>query len=72
MIYKADWIDAVTHGSNEDYDRNVPLVAYGPGVTPSDVAELASPLQVAPTLAAWLGVPAPSAATLPPLSLAGP
>lgn len=69
IIYKAEWVDAVTHGSAEAYDREVPLVVYAPGVAAGDVADVVSPLQVAPTLARWLGVPAPAAATEPPLSL---
>jgi hypothetical protein len=61
--------DATDHGSLYDYDRDVPLIVVGAGVTPGVVAERVSPLAVAPTLAALLGVPAPAAARERPLPL---
>jgi predicted AlkP superfamily pyrophosphatase or phosphodiesterase len=69
VIHKDDWVDAISHGSLHDYDREVPLVLVGPGVTPGDAADLVSPLQVAPTIARFLGVAAPSGATEPALPL---
>ncbi|HTJ45233.1 MAG TPA: alkaline phosphatase family protein [Kofleriaceae bacterium] len=61
--------DATDHGSLFDYDREVPLIVMGAGVTPSVVSGSVSPLAVAPTLAALLGVPPPSAARERPLPL---
>jgi hypothetical protein len=69
VLHKADWVDAISHGSLHPYDREVPLVLVGPGVTPGDAADVVSPLQVAPTFALWLGVSPPSGATEPPLPL---
>jgi hypothetical protein len=67
ILYKAEWVDAIAHGSLNDYDRDVPLVLLAPGVAPGNDAGAASPLQVAPTLAALLGVAPPGAAQEPPL-----
>ncbi len=66
-LVKADWIDAVGHGSLNAYDREVPLLVLGPGIPAGTVSAPVSPLQVAPTLAALLGIPAPPAARAPPL-----
>ena len=49
-----------THGTPYLYDRAVPLLFYGPGVTPGVVDGPAASVDVAPTLAAQLGVSAPS------------
>jgi arylsulfatase A-like enzyme len=48
-----------SHGSPYDYDRRVPLVFYGAGVSRGAVPERAATVDLAPTLAALLGVPAP-------------
>lgn len=59
------------HGSPNDYDRQVPVIVRAPGdprwATPRVAGEPVTILQVAPTLAALLGIPAPPAATQPPL-----
>jgi predicted AlkP superfamily pyrophosphatase or phosphodiesterase len=47
-----------THGSPWEYDRRVPLVLFGAGVAPG-AAGRAATVDLAPTLAALLGVPAP-------------
>jgi hypothetical protein len=62
VLHKADWIDAVAHGSLHAYDREVPVVIYAPGVPGGDVDGVVSPLAVAPTVAELLGVPPPRAA----------
>ncbi len=54
---------AATHGSPYSYDTNVPTIIMGPGVTPGRYFEPATPADIAPTLAALLGVTAPSNAT---------
>ena len=54
------------HDAPNPDNREVPILVRAPGLSPSTV-ERASLLQVAPTVAALLGVPAPAAATEPPL-----
>lgn len=53
------WPAGTSHGSPHDYDRNVPLVFFGPGVEPGRVAGRAAPVDIAPTLAAVLGLDVP-------------
>jgi predicted AlkP superfamily pyrophosphatase or phosphodiesterase len=56
-----------THGSPWEYDRNVPVLFYGPGVTRQEVTEVGDARQVAPTIAAMLGVGPPGKAKADPL-----
>ncbi len=58
-----------SHGSPYLYDRAVPLVFYGPGITPGDVRAAAGPVDIAPTLARLLGIKAPSGLDGSPLPL---
>lgn len=53
----------VSHGSPHDYETHVPLVFSGPGVPRGQRDEKVSVEDLAPTLAALLGVPAPATAT---------
>lgn len=53
------------HDAPFDDNRRVPILVLAPGLVPRTGA--GSLLQVAPTVAALLGVPAPAAATAPPL-----
>jgi arylsulfatase A-like enzyme len=53
------WPAGTSHGSPHDYDRDVPLVFFGPGVEPGRVAGNAAPVDIAPTLAAALGLDVP-------------
>lgn len=49
-----------THGSPHAYDTHVPLMFWGPRwVRPAAVAARAEPVDIAPTLAQILGIPAP-------------
>jgi predicted AlkP superfamily pyrophosphatase or phosphodiesterase len=48
-----------THGTPYLYDRAVPLVFFGPGIAPARVPGHAATVDLAPTLARQLGVPAP-------------
>ena len=48
-----------THGSPHSYDRNVPLVFFGPGIPPARIPGQASTLDIAPTLSAILGITPP-------------
>ena len=49
-----------SHGSPWPYDRRVPLVLRGPGIEPGAVPGPAATVDIAPTLSALLGVPAPA------------
>lgn len=59
-----------THGTDCDEDMNVPLIAAGPGL-PRGAAfkRSTSLLDLAPTIAAWLGIPRPPEWTGKPLFL---
>lgn len=57
--YLAETITA-THGSAYAYDTNVPTIIMGAGVTPGRYNEPAAPSDIAPTLAAILGITPPS------------
>lgn len=45
-----------SHGSPHDYDSHVPVIFYGPGFAPGRHTEFARTVDLAPTLAARLGV----------------
>ncbi len=51
-----------THGSPYDYDTHVPIVWFGAGVPQSVRTESVGVDDIAPTLSALLGIPAPPAA----------
>lgn len=52
------WLSATypTHGSPHDSDANVPVLFWGPGVTAGQFADTVRVVDMAPTLAAILGV----------------
>jgi predicted AlkP superfamily pyrophosphatase or phosphodiesterase len=51
-----------THGSPYPYDTHVPILAWGPRwVKPGRVDTRVEVVDIAPTVAGWLGVPAPAA-----------
>jgi predicted AlkP superfamily pyrophosphatase or phosphodiesterase len=49
-------VDYATHGQPHDYDTQVPVILYGPGIVPGRRASEARVVDIAPTLAALLGV----------------
>lgn len=55
------------HGSPYAYDSDVPVFVRGPGVTPGEDPRPYTMTQVAPTIAAALGILPPAASTAPPL-----
>lgn len=56
------------HGTPYDYDTHVPLVFYQPGILPAQkIDRMVYTTQVAPTLAALLETPRPSASMMPVL-----
>jgi predicted AlkP superfamily pyrophosphatase or phosphodiesterase len=52
----------VMHGSPWSYDQHVPIIFAGPGIAAAKISRLVHPIDVAPTLAALLNIPAPAAA----------
>jgi len=50
----------VMHGSPWAYDTYVPIIFSGPGIDASTIYRTAHPVDVAPTLAAYLGIKPPS------------
>jgi predicted AlkP superfamily pyrophosphatase or phosphodiesterase len=48
-----------THGAPYGYDRRVPVLFAGPGITPGRYMSPASPADIAPTLAAIIGITLP-------------
>ena len=53
------WEFGTSHGSPHAYDRDVPLVFFGAGVTPGRVDESAFTVDIAPTLADLLRIETP-------------
>ncbi len=53
---------AATHGSPWSYDTFVPILFAGPGIRPGVVHRPVAPTAIASTLAAYLGLKAPSGA----------
>jgi predicted AlkP superfamily pyrophosphatase or phosphodiesterase len=49
-----------THGSPYYYDRHVPLIFFGAGISPGVSSERVATVDVAPTLAGLTGIPIPS------------
>ena len=58
---------AVMHGSPWRYDTHVPIIFSGPGIDGKKVSRLVHPVDVAPTLATYLGMSPPGAAQGEPL-----
>ncbi|MHC4573815.1 MAG: alkaline phosphatase family protein [Planctomycetota bacterium] len=59
---------AAMHGSPWRYDTHVPIIFAGPKIRSQTVHRLVHPVDVAPTLAAYLGITPPSSANGVPLS----
>ena len=47
------------HGSVYDYDRNIPLVFFGPGIVPGASLAPAFSVDIGTTIADLLGIPTP-------------
>ena len=58
---------AVMHGSPWRYDTHVPIIFAGPGIKPNSVQRRVYPVDVAPTIAAYLGMSPPASARGTPL-----
>lgn len=64
VVPKRHWINAssgTTHGTSNDYDQHVPVLFYGAGVKPGQYDRQVTPADVAPTLAALVGITLPAA-----------
>ncbi len=57
----------VMHGSPWRYDTHVPIIFMGPGIQPETVHRRVHPVDVAPTIAAFLGMTPPGSAQGSPL-----
>jgi predicted AlkP superfamily pyrophosphatase or phosphodiesterase len=53
---------AAMHGSPWRYDTHVPIIFAGPTISGQKISRLVHPVDVAPTMAALLGIPSPAAA----------
>jgi len=60
--------DAAMHGSPHPYDTHVPIMFAGPGVAQRKIVSRVAPRDIAPTLSAYFGIPAPSSAVGNPLT----
>lgn len=58
---------ASAHGSPWTYDTHVPVIVAGPGIQPARIARRVETVDVAPTIAAYLGAKPPSGALGVPL-----
>jgi len=58
---------AAMHGSPWRYDTHVPIIFMGPGIQPETVHRRVHPVDVAPTIAAFLGMTPPGSAQGSPL-----
>jgi predicted AlkP superfamily pyrophosphatase or phosphodiesterase len=57
----------VMHGTPWAYDTYVPIIFSGPGIDANTIYRTVHPVDVAPTLSAWLGVKPPSSSVGKPL-----
>lgn len=75
-VLKPNWMassNIATHGSPYPYDTHVPIMVYGPKwLKPGRMDGRVEVVDIAPTLARMLGVPAPSASEGKALPLAAP
>jgi len=61
--------EGTTHGSVYDYDRDIPMIFYGWGVTPGKISGKAHSVDIAPTLARHIGIQMPYGLEGKPLDL---
>jgi len=59
-LWSSHYNRGTTHGSPHHYDRAVPLVFFGPGIEAKRVTGAAATVDIAPTLAAELGITTPA------------
>lgn len=61
--------EGTTHGTPHAYDRDVPIAVLGAGIPAGPVPGAARTVDLAPTLALWLGIPVPEDVDGRPLPL---
>jgi arylsulfatase A-like enzyme len=57
---EGDKPEGASHGEPYDYDAHVPLMIAGNGIRPGKYSGEASPVDIAPTLSALLGIEFPA------------
>ncbi len=57
---EGDWPEGAAHGEPYDYDAHVPLILMGEGIRKGTFAAEVSPIDIAPTLSALLGIEFPA------------
>lgn len=73
IVPQSGWLEmfwqtkGTTHGSPYSYDTHVPVIFYGKNITAGNSFDYVSVSQIAPTLAALLGITPPSASFDEPL-----
>lgn len=77
--FRPHWLPAfgagtgTTHGSPHRYDSHVPIAIYGPGwLRPGRIDQPVDVVDIAPTVAGWLGVAPPATSQGRPLPLTAP
>lgn len=69
--YLPGWMEfhktGTTHGSPYNYDTHVPLIWYGWKIQHSEMLDVITITDIAPTLSVFLGIPFPSATTGKPI-----
>ena len=58
--YVSDYSEGTGHGSPYEYDREVPLVFFGAGVEPGEDDRAVATVDIAPTIAAHIGLAPPA------------
>jgi predicted AlkP superfamily pyrophosphatase or phosphodiesterase len=66
-LYPKPDVYAAMHGSPYAYDTHVPILFAGPGMRHQRAARAVAPADIAPTIAAYLGIQPPSGSTGTPL-----
>jgi len=64
VIPRRNWVfqmTGTTHGSVYEYDRRVPVIFFGAGIRAGRYSSAATPADIAPTLAALVGIRLPHA-----------
>lgn len=55
----SSWAQGTSHGSPYDYDTHVPIIFWGSGIEAGETSARVRTVDIAPTLAAMLKIPAP-------------